>query len=939
MFLMSRLTSKTPQLLVTLLVFSLSSGVLGGLLFYMDSTSSEVLEEMTEYLPVDMEIKCTQTFYESTAITLDTILDVVKEQSIVETAEAVIAIEGFDRLLPEGQFRSYVYLGVDDSFFTSFGDSIELLPEALPLSQNSCYIESALFEFYNLEIGSTYTANVFYRDANYQTHRDNRTFIIAGQFKSSFFTTDSESEADPSSSLRLITTKDGMQDHFGFVGQSSTDGIFDRIWMKFDSDFILENNPNVVESALDDIKKKIEQRILPFASVTEFEILGVVYGYNSWASTMTVIALAFSIPTLVMGMMLVVNNSQLNEDDRRRDLGTLTTRGSSGWQSFNWVLSNALVTGIVGSFGAVLTGALSAIYSGGVKEFLQFDNANSLNFSLLLEPTSIAVVFLFSFTLGFIVALPSAIKALLMTPEEAHLIIERSALQGIEKFSNPLWEILAVAVSGYLIFPLLSMVLYGNFPPTTFLLFAIVIISMFGVFISSFTRILSRPTYILKSRILGVVRKPSLRAISVMISRYVRLVKNSESLAVMFIALMFTSALFSSISAVTGATHMRELYLFDTGADVVIDAIDNYENVTLDLIQNFTAIDGVLNASGMLSTAAHVSYLQIVQGEVLRRSIPLSIYAVQPNEWAVSAYLRSYFAMSQEPKESLSLLAENETNVISTFMPYLYITGNTPLYHPNLTINFVGPPTNVTFFGNFSYNYTIVDSFSSSYSLNSVNYMPGEAQSIDFIIMNLTRVHALLNTSRISRFYLDIDDTKNVTQIVEELRAIAPSSLQVISTQERIDNLLTSRTSQSINGVYSLNVIFALTYLVIGITIISVVRTHRLQKYYSILRAFGSHTRSVLSSIVLDSFLSVSVGCLIGLFLGLYLSNLILQLPLVFLGLSGDITWTRLPIELILPSFLIGTILFIGYASAILSVIVTTRRALSGNIADDFRHE
>ena len=51
-FLVSRLASRSPQVLATLLMFSLSAGVLGGVLFYMDSTSSSVLDDMTQDIPV-----------------------------------------------------------------------------------------------------------------------------------------------------------------------------------------------------------------------------------------------------------------------------------------------------------------------------------------------------------------------------------------------------------------------------------------------------------------------------------------------------------------------------------------------------------------------------------------------------------------------------------------------------------------------------------------------------------------------------------------------------------------------------------------------------------------------------------------------------------------------------------------------------------------------
>ena len=52
MFLFARLSARAPEVLTTLLIFSLSSGVLGGILFYMDSTAPSVLNDMTGDVPL-----------------------------------------------------------------------------------------------------------------------------------------------------------------------------------------------------------------------------------------------------------------------------------------------------------------------------------------------------------------------------------------------------------------------------------------------------------------------------------------------------------------------------------------------------------------------------------------------------------------------------------------------------------------------------------------------------------------------------------------------------------------------------------------------------------------------------------------------------------------------------------------------------------------------
>ncbi|MFW9849599.1 MAG: FtsX-like permease family protein [Candidatus Thorarchaeota archaeon] len=936
MFLASRLTTKSSHVLVTLVIFSLASGVLGGLLFYMDSTSTEVLQEMTEFVPIDMEIRCNPDFYSSSDLTLDTIRNVVLEQSIVTSAEIIAVIEGFDPYVAKENFRGYVHLGVDPSFFTTFKDSIWVNSNGAQLLDNSCYIEENLFHYNQLAIGDNYTVSVYYHGEGYETFRVNKTFTVAGSFRSTIYSKNPDID-NPSSKLGIITTREGLHQSFDQIGHRNSDGIFDRVWTVFDSSFITGSNPSYVEESLSEVKKKVEQRILPLASVSDFEILGVVYGYNSWSSTMTVIAISFSIPTIVMGIMLVQYDTQLHEDERRRDLGTLTTRGSSGWQSFNWVLSSAFITGFLGSIGAILTGGLAAILSGGAREFLVFNESAASNFSLLLEPISVISVFLFSFVLGVIVSLPYAVRALIMTPEEAHSIIERRVLLGKEKISNPIWEIVAVAISGVLMIPVLSVILYSNFQPTAFALFAILVVLLFGIFITSVSRVLSRPAPYLKSGILNFVKRPSLKVSATLISRYSKFYKSSETMSVMFIALMFTSALFSSFSAETGSIHMRELYMFDTGADVVIDSILDADNVTLALLDNITSVDGVLNASGMFRTGVHVSYLDSTISGLVQKSTPLPVYAIQPNKWIDSTFIEPYFSLSGDLEHTVRLLAENQTNVISSFRPNSALS-DTGLFHENLTLNFIGPPTNETFYAAYSFNATIVDTLSDSNYRNSINYMPGE-DSPDFLLMNITYVHSWLNTSRVSRFYVNIDESKNITRILSDLRKIAPRYLKVISSQERIDSVLDSRTGQSINGVYSLNVVFSLVYLTIGMMVVNVVRSRKLQKQYSILRAFGTNSSSVLASILLDTMIGILVGTIIGLFIGYYLTTLILDLPLVFLGVSVEILWSRLPISLAIPFGLLSLILIVAVVSSIVTVFISTKRALSRNIADDFRHE
>ena len=935
MFLLSRLASHSPQVLATLLMFSLSAGVLGGVLFYMDSTSSNVLEEMTEDIPIDMEIRCTPEFYDSTTTSIEDIVGVVDEQDLVSDTEIVAFAEGWDYGFPETRFKKYTYLGVDNSIFQTFPLVFQLLAVESELNDSTCYIEYDWAEYLGLQIGDDYVADILASDANYTVQRYNATYMITGIFRTSTFSTRRDSSGNPITSLRMITTRSGLESEFGNVGLQTSNEVFYSVWTLFDSSFITHSSPSLVESSLTEVKARIEQRTLPFARVVEFEILGVVYGYNTWASTMTIISLSFSIPSIVMGVMLLVYNSRLTEDQRRRDTGTLITRGASGWQSFSWIMTSALVTGVIGSIGAVLTGTLAAILSGGVRQLLVFSQENLFSFNLLLEPTSILVVFVFSFVVGFAISLPSAVNALLMTPDEAHSVVERQSLTGKEVVRPPIIETIAFIVSGILITPLLSSLGAGGVSATGFALFALLVITMFGIFIIALSRILSLPTAFIKSKLLGLFRSTSQVVGARMMSRNALLAKRSEALGVMFIGLVFTAGLFSAVSASTGSTHMQELFYFDVGADIVINVDEDLRNVSNDIVDQITAIEGVNVASAVIRTFSYVQFVQAseIQDPALV-NISLPIYGIDAESWVQSAFLLSHFALSGNPLENIRLLAEDQSNVISSFRPIEHYSGGNPAYYDSVSVYTV-----ISESINYTIDCTIVDVLSVDNEMRSMNYLPGEPEIGDFLFMNIDYLQDTLNLTYVNKIYIDLEENANYTRVMDDVKNLANFTTdEVSSAQAEIDAVLDSRTGQSIYGVYTLNTLFSLMYLTAGFIIISVVKTRRLQKQFSILRALGTSNSSIMSAVFVDTAVSLLLGVLIGTLVGLFLSSLLLQIPLVFLGVTTEIVWSRLPVYIALPVPLLVGILLLSFVSALATTYFVTKRSLSSNLADDFRH-
>ena len=932
MYLVSRLISRSPQVLATLIMFSLSAGVLGGVLFYIDSTSSNVLEEMTENILIDMEVQCSSEFYRKNETTIGEIAAIVAEQELIESTEIIAYNKGWDEDFPETRFSRYSYLGVDNSIFESFPDMFVVQAETLGLNDTTCYLEHDWANYLGLEIGDTYVAEIQAVDANYTQQKYNASFHVTGLFTTSVFG-GIDSEGKPITTLRMITTRDGLIEVFGNVGLQSTQDAFYSVWTRFESSFIIHGSPSLVESSLLGVKKRIEQSTLPYARVTDFEILGIVYGYNTWASTMTIIALAFSIPSIVMGVMLIVYNNKLLEDERRRDTGNLVTRGASGWQSFNWVISSAIVTGLIGSLGAVLTGVLAAILSGGVKQLFVFSTEELATFNLLLEPASIMVIFVFSFVVGFLISLPAAVSALLMTPEEAHSIVDKQSLADREMIRTPIAEVIAIIVSGLLMTPLLSILGSGGVSPTGVVLFAGLTITMFGIFIVSTSRILSLPTSFVKYRMLNLFRSVSRAVGARMISRNAILAKRSEAMGVMFIGLVFTAGFFSAISSSTGSTHMRELFSFNVGADIVINVNENARNVTIDIVEDILAIEGVNNASSMLKTNAFVNYVQALQVQepvMINTSIP--VFAIDPLSWIHSAFLLPYFTINKKPIDAVALLTENESNVISSFMPVSQYVSGEPVYNASIALQFITPPWN------FTQRCTIVDVMSSDYSSRTTSFFPGEPDTRDFVVMNIDYIHNKFNTTRVNKIYVSLSAGANYTRVIEDIRGIGNfTTEEIAASNQSIDKVLDSRTGQSIYGVYTLNLLFSLIYLTAGLMIISLVKTQRLQKQFSILRALGTQNSSIMQSVLVDTGVSMVLGILIGSIIGLSLTLLLLQIPLVFLGLNAEIVWSRLPVYLVVPAPLILGIVVLSFSSAFITTYITTRKSLRSNLADDFR--
>ena len=943
MFLSSRITSQAPEILVAFLVFSLSSGVVGGVLLYLDSSGPEVLTEMSEAVAIDMQVNFRPSFYDQNETTIQSHKDLVLEQDYVSNAEIVSYIEISDNEVTIPEYRRSVILGIESTFTHTFPKGVTMAQGNIPLNETNCYLLNDLLVDAELQIGDNFTISV-----PAESGRLNRTFTIAGTFQSNLFMRRITYDSPRFPYLYVLLERTVLTNEFSALEHKSENGIVDRIWVSFDANELVIGNPSDTVSSLRNIEKQLEQRILPDASVVDFNLISVFYEYSSWNTGMRIIAVAFSFPSIIMGVMLIYYNSNLESDQRRKNVGALKTRGATGIQATFWILSMSTFTGIVGSLGALLTGVVSAFLAGGVQELMVFNIEQMGSFSIILLPSSIVLIFLFSFCAGLLVTIPPALRAYLMSAADAHSVIERQESEGAEKMSNPVFQVLAVGISGVILLPLINGLESFTDLAVGSAFLGITILIFLSIFMIGLTFLLARPSARLKAAILLRIKRPTLAASSKVLGESAKMFNRSEGIAVVFISLVFTAGIFSALAATSGSDHMKDLFMFNTGADVVAYVKPGFDNVTLDLVDDILQIDGVDHASGMVAVTTRVTFMWYYNGYLYPFNRSLTIFGIQPTAWVESAFLRPYFTYYNDPSISIKSL-ENSNNVVTNFKPVIGYTsdafGNSyAQMSDNIGVEFIGPDQK------YVMNCTITDVMANrpdgfnrgnygyeGYHANT--YLPGEDIDAIFVMMDIDHIYQFLNISYVNRFYIDIAPNANYNQVMEEVARIAPWSFSEIhSPYSDIDAVLESRAGQAIYGAYTLNVLFSILYLTAGVILVSTMRVRSMRKHYSLLRALGTQPPSIVRVVLIDATIGVVLGAIVGGIVGTILTFIVLQLPLTYLGLSTTVSWDRLPLMISIPYPLILGIASLAIVFSLAATYGVIRRGLQSNIAEDIQH-
>lgn len=948
MFLSSRIRSQSVQLVVTLIVFSLASGVLGGVLFYIDSAGPDVLDEMRSKIDVDMEVFFHPEFYTQNSTSLEQIEATISDQETVCNVESLAVVDVYDQDESELSLRRRVILGVDTDFFQSYSFKIRLFPSG-PLNNTSCYVLQAYLESAELQIGDNYTASVPVYEGNTLVNRIDHNYTIAGSFDTDLFLHRLTSDADLTSYLYMITTRDGLWNNFLDANPGDYRGIQDRIWIQFETTELTFGDPNQAASLLRNIEKRIEQRTLPYASIERFELVSIMHEFAAWATSMRIIAVAFSIPTVIMGILLVQYNSNLLADERRRNIGVLRTRGASGVQSFSWVLQIVVLTTAIGCFGAIITGLVAALLSGSIREFMLFDPAQLESFRITIGAPSLLGLLAYSFSVGLMIGVPTAIRAYLMKAADAHRVIAADETTKDEKQSNIAVQIGAVTISGLLLIPIMEALSEASLSILSSSLFSVMLVFLLSVFVIGFSMFLSRPAASIKSRIHLGLSHTSFAIGSRILGKTSLTYRRSEMYSVMFVGLVFTTGILSALTATTGNAHMRDLFMYRVGGDIVLDVNPGLQNITNDFLEQIRDIDGVSCATGVLRIGGHVQFWMSWEGRMVELNTTMTIFGVQGEDWIHSAYIEHYFTFFHEPSVSIPKIAENQSNVLASFMPIVgydrdFLRQSHPIHSDQIRTRIRGPEethylnaTIVDVMADRTDGFRLGEHLWSQWLGNS--YFPGESESYAFIVMDLDYIQQCLSTTQLSRIYVSLEDKSEYQKVIETIIEIAASSFESIdSPYYYIDDILNSRAGQAIYGAYTLNVLFSILFLTAGVTIVVTVKERAMSKHFSLLRALGVESESITKSMVLDTVAVIVLGLAVGLIQGLTLTLLLAQIPITYLGLSTDVAWGSLPLVISIPIELLGTILALAFLFSIMSTYFVVSHGHGRTIAEIIQH-
>ncbi len=281
-------------------------------------------------------------------------------------------------------------------------------------------------------------------------------------------------------------------------------------------------------------------------------------------------------------------------------------------------------------------------------------------------------------------------------------------------------------------------------------------------------------------------------------------------------------------------------------------------------------------------------------------------------------------------------MTANTSLVLSSFLPVLGFNVN-----PDYSYEPVYGDRVVLLSGPRGVNQTlkIIDILSADGGTASRTFLPGHPGTTRFLVVNIRLLFSILGTSQISRVVVKTNPGSDHQAIMASIRSsVGAPLISVKSAFDEVDAILSTRASQSIFGIYSLNLLFSVFYLTVGMIFVTYEKNKQMSKQYSIVRALGMESKAVAFAVMIDVLIAVTLSCFIGAAVAVVMIQMVVHTPLVYLSVNQSLDWSMLPISMTVPWFGVAVLLVIGFLFSIASTFVLTRVMLRVSIAEDIGH-
>ncbi len=933
MFLFSQLRHAPAYLVLTIVVFSMSTGILGAVMFYSESAAPHVLDEFLDSVPVDMMASVTPLFYAQHNISRQDVVDTLLAQDLITNVTQICDIYRLDWESTDPRFVELYYVGVTQEFLEMFPRAVTPDSTSLPLDSNSCWVNPEYLEYLGLRIGDnlTISAGVWQEGLPIII---NKTLTIVGTFSSQLFTLQRLGMPWGSEPVKVLTTYDALNSTFGaYKGLFHSGGDFNEHFVASVShDALRGRDPYESLEALSDLSKRVEQALSPYIIITGlgYQLMVALDNYAQWLAAMRLIAIAFSVPTVIMGLMLIYYDSELRIDLIRRDSAVLRTRGASTGQVIRWVLGRALLTAILGSAGAVFVGIAGSLVGSSTRTFLSLDLSALGVMPVLVTPNIVSFVFVFTLIVGLVVSFSTIYRVLVISVAEAHQTVIAEITNEREKQTNWHSDFALFVCASYVLIPLLFISAYIVGAATSTMLIVVLALAIW-----SLARLLGRVTSRVKRGLLSRLARAKAWIPLRVLSGHARLAPRRELIAFIFGVMVFAAGTLSAVAATTGHEHVNQLHRFNVGADIVVTISPLAQNVTTSFADNLTAIEGVAGATPFLSASGRVSYIEkSISGLTIRSERNVQIFGIDPTTWKQNVFWLPYFSYRGTVDEVLNMMAHDNSTVMASFLPIVDwqqgLLSSIPIY---------GEDISVTIRANAWDNSSSCKARDALADLSTYRpYFPGEPLAEDFVVMNIVYVQACLRSDTVTKFYVRTEEGANATRVVERIRNAAPEVIASIESSDvEIARTTSSTSGRVMYGVYTLNVLFAILFLTAGSAIVAVANGARMRRSFTILRAEGMNPGPIARDTAIDAAVTTMLSAVTGSLIGLLFGYIAARIPLLYTG-SSAIDWLRLPVILEVPVGLLSAIFALALSVVIVSTVAVTLRGLRRNIAAEIQY-